>query len=58
MQQHDYDDFIHLFNIQKARKMNSLNKELKILNLQFIMLLSKKLQLRVLKAPKELNWYL
>jgi hypothetical protein len=38
--------------------MKSLNKELKILNLQFIMSLNKKPQLSVSKCPKELNQYL
>jgi hypothetical protein len=38
--------------------MKSLNKEFKILNLQFIMLLNKKLQLRVWKYLEELSWYL
>jgi len=34
------------FYYRKVRRMKSLNKKLKILNLQFIMLLSKKPELR------------
>jgi hypothetical protein len=43
---------------QKGKENEKFNKEFKILNLQFIMLLSKKLQLKVSESPEELNRYL
>jgi len=47
-----------LLTIEKVKRMMSLNKELKILNPQFIRLLNNKLQLRVSEYLEELNRYL
>jgi hypothetical protein len=51
-------NMFHHLTIKKNMRMKSLKKELIILNLIFIMWLSKKLQLKALECPKDLNWYL
>jgi hypothetical protein len=43
-------NLLHLLIIETFKKVKSLNKELRSLNLRFIMLLNKNPQLRVLKC--------
>jgi hypothetical protein len=51
-------DLFHLLIIEMVKKMKSLNKELRILNYLFFMLLNKKSQLRILECLEKLSWYL
>jgi len=48
-------NLLHLLIIEMVKRMKSLNKELKILNHQFIISLNKKLQLKVLECLEELS---